>query len=282
MPQSKKNILLILLSAALLSLILLSSSLSHLQLHPGIPLPVVQPHNTVPAGEPHPDRIYSFTFLQAVLGLMLFLLMVYVPARLILYVRVRWLFRLVQILASLLLAALLFYFMRYDPGCPAAECSQPGVVPSADMPVLSFEGPPQNLLNAAGFGLIAAGVLLGSWFLVRLFRRPAVDPVLLHAEAAVQDMQAGKDFRNVIIQCYARMASALQKEHGIERDSSMTSREFEAYLASRGFPARPVHGLTVLFEKVRYSRSGLTRDDERQALDCLQAIIGHAEGKARG
>ena len=281
MTQSRKKLFLLLLSVSFVCLVLISSSLSHLQFQPGLPIPVVEPHYAVRSSESPREGLYSFNFLQGVLGLLLLSLMIYVPARLILFVKIRWLFRLIQILGIILIVILLFYFIRFDLGCSIADCSQTRMIPSVT-PILSIEGPPQHVIGYIEVGLALAAILFFFWIFSRLFRRPTVDPVLLHAENAVQDMRSGKDFKSVIVQCYLRMADALQQEQRIERAHSMTSREFEALLASRGFPARPVHELTRLFEKVRYGREPLSNDDERAAIDCLNAILSFAQGKPHG
>ena len=282
MTQNSRNILLLAFIVAIVCLVLLSSGLSNLQLLPGMPLPVVEPQHSVRSTSPQLERTYSSNFWQAVLGLLLLLLMIYVPARLILFVRIRWLFRLIQVLALLLFAVLFFYFIRFDPGCYTAECSQTLTVPYSQSPILSVEGPPQQLVGYVEIILVLAAVLFFFWVFARLFRPRKADSVLLHVEDAVRDIHAGTDFQSVSVQCYLNMAAALPKEHGIERESSMTSREFESLLASKGFPPKPVQELTHLFEKVRYSQDPISREEELAAMNCLSAIIGFAKGKSHG
>lgn len=282
MTQRRKNLLLLLLMAASLSFILLSSSLSTLQLQDGVPFPAVDPRYAAQGGGARQGDVLSFSFLQVFLGLLLFLLMVYVPARLILFLRVKWLFRVIQILAILLVVVVLFSFINFETDCSAADCPDTGIAPATAAPVSSVYSPPPEIIYVAGIGLAVAVALLLLWIFTRIYRTPGQDPVLKHAEHAVQAIRSGMDLRNVIIQCYLRMETDLKDEHGIERSASMTSREFEALLISRGFPAGPVHGLTQLFEKVRYSREDLTKSDETKAMDSLREIVDFSEGNQHG
>lgn len=276
-----KRSLLLLLSAALLSILLLSSGLSNLQLEAGVPFPAVRPQNTATGSGARQGYVLSFSFLQGLLGLLLLLLMFYVPARLILFVKVKWLLRVIQILVILLIAAVLFSLIRFDTACSAGDCPGTGMIPAPIAPVTPANVPPPGILYVLGIGLAltAAFLLIRS---LRMRHTSGQDLVLQHAENAVQAIQAGKDFSNVVVQCYSRMAAALDEEQGIERSASMTSREFETLLASRGFPPAPVHELTHLFEKARYSREDLRKSDEIQAVDSLNAIIDFVKGGSHG
>ena len=108
------------------------------------------------------------------------------------------------------------------------------------------------------------------------------DPILENAQQAVDALRAGMDLRNVVIRCYFQMALALQEKHGIQLEATMTAREFERLLEYEGFPVAPVHQLTSLFEKVRYSsQDTITQADEAMALASLNAII-RAGSQGRG
>jgi Domain of unknown function (DUF4129) len=54
---------------------------------------------------------------------------------------------------------------------------------------------------------------------------------------------------------------------------TMTVREFEQLLETKGLPRDPVHQLTQLFEAARYSLRQFTPADEQTAFDCLSAIV---------
>jgi hypothetical protein len=117
-------------------------------------------------------------------------------------------------------------------------------------------------------------LILGIWVSKRRAQdRRAGDPVTVEAEYAIQALQQGLDFRNVIVQCYRQMSAALQKEQGIELENSMTAREFERLLEAKGLPRDPVHQLTQLFETARYSLRQFTPTDEQTAFECLCTIV---------
>lgn len=281
MTKRGKRALLFLLAAALLSLSLLSTSLSSLQLQNGVAFPAVDPQYAAQSQGSAQGRTISLSFLQGVLGLLLLLLMIYVPARLILLVRARWLLWIIQVLVVFLAAAILFSFVRFDTDCPAGDCQGTGISTSPVSPVSSLESPPLEIMYFAGILLAAAAGSL-VFTVIRQMRRPAQDRVAQHAGNAVKALRSGRDFRNVIIQCYSQMEADLKDERGIERSASMTSREFEALLASRGFPPGPVHELTRLFEKVRYSREELNTTDETMALESLRQIDDFSKGNLHG
>jgi hypothetical protein len=100
--------------------------------------------------------------------------------------------------------------------------------------------------------------------------------VAREAERAIRALQTGSDIQNVIVRCYLQMSQALQKERGIKREAAMTARDFERLLEARGIPHTPVHQLTRLFEAARYGRRSSGPEEEREALDCLNAIVRHS------
>jgi hypothetical protein len=117
-------------------------------------------------------------------------------------------------------------------------------------------------------------IALGIWASNRRTQNlRAGDLVEIEAERAMQALQQGLDFKNVIVQCYRQMSAALQKEQGIELEDTMTAREFEHLLEAKGLPRDPVHQLTQLFEAARYSLRQFTPADEQKAIDCLSAIV---------
>jgi hypothetical protein len=261
-----------------LSLILLSASLSNLQLHAGAPFPSADAHNAFPKTAPGDDRVYSFHYLQGLLGLFLLLLMFYIPARLLLFIKLRWLFRVLQILMVLLVATVLLSLINFDTNCNGDACSGIGIVPPPAAPLVLAEGPSPRIIYGLAIGLGLAAVALLFRIAIRLRPSPRKNGVLEHARTAAQEIRLGRDFRNVIIQCYSQMSAALQKEKGIERSGNMTSHEFEDLLISSGFPSGPVHELTQLFEKVRYGHEPPNKSDETSALASLDTIIHFAEG----
>ena len=277
MTQHKKHISLLLLAGALVSLILLAASLSNLQLHSGSPFPgggnsdnAIQPINALP-----PIKTYSLPMLQGIFALILLILMIYLPARMIMLVNLKKLLRLALTMVSLLI--LVYMLPRIAPGQPAyypSESSELIAPPSFNYLVTPLGQPPQILIWIVIFA-IALGISIITYKILKRWLAPIKieDELLQEAEQAVNALRAGTPIRNVIIHCYLQMTRALQKEQSIERDSTMTVREFEDRLELLGFPPIPVHLLTRLFEKVRYGEGQLGDNDEKIAIESLNEII---------
>ena len=72
-------------------------------------------------------------------------------------------------------------------------------------------------------------------------------------QGAIGSLRTGNDPRSAIVRCYGSMVELLQKR-GVSDSPSMTAREFEA-ACQRIFSLKhdPIHRLTVLFERARYS-----------------------------
>jgi hypothetical protein len=60
----------------------------------------------------------------------------------------------------------------------------------------------------------------------------------------------------------------------------MTPREFEARLATAGLREDHIQRLTRLFEAVRYGTQSPGKREEREAVDCLTAIVRFCKGTA--
>ena len=280
MTQNSKQVTLLFLLGSLVSLILLSASLSNLQLQAGSPFPVADPHYTLQQTAQQQMPFHFSDSIKGLLGLILLLLMIYVPVRLILLVKIKWLLRLIQVAAVLLVLVIVLSFIEFGSLDPEGESSGMGISPPPGVPTSPLGIPPPGLVS---FVAIASTLAVGL-FIVRYFRRqvqqPVVDdPLLQEAQNAIEALKDGRDITNVIIRCYSQMANALEEDHGIARSSPMTTREFEDLLIARDLPAAPVHGLTNLFEKVRYGRQQLSESDEKSAVESLSEIVAFAERK---
>jgi hypothetical protein len=100
--------------------------------------------------------------------------------------------------------------------------------------------------------------------------RKSLEYEALNAKAA---LTGGSDLKSVIIKCYHNMCLALKEEHEIERNTFMTTREFEKRLEAEGAPEKPVRILTGLFESARYGNWQPGQEDEKRALNSLDDII---------
>ncbi|MBW8012484.1 MAG: DUF4129 domain-containing protein [Chloroflexi bacterium] len=125
------------------------------------------------------------------------------------------------------------------------------------------------------FVILAFGIL---WFVISRFVRPKPTTLEFIAQGAINEIKAGADFKDTIIQCYYDMSAAVNEHRGIKRNQSMTTREFEMHLKDHGLPSKHIMQLTRLFENVRYGSKTPNSIEERQAISALQAIV-FASGK---
>jgi hypothetical protein len=150
-------------------------------------------------------------------------------------------------------------------GAPAAE--------QVTIPDI-FLNPPPLLIFIIGL-LIVTGLAMLIYFLMR--RRAPVENelqvVAREARLALAGLRAGADVTDTILRCYLQMTLALNRARGLQRKHAMTPREFETYLVRAGLHTDHIQRLTRLFEGARYSAHPPTPRDEREAEDCLQAIV---------
>ena len=277
MTLRTKQILLLLLGTVLVGLLLLSASLTGLELKAGTPFPGSGNNQNTDQAVPFLIQTESraLPVLEVVLAVLLLSLMIYVPAKLIGLVNLRNALRL--ILATLLLLVLVGILPRVVPGRPAIQTDNapiPTDHPSFEYPVSPLgEPPPIFAWLAAGGILLGISLLTMQW--VRRKPKPAnaTGALLQEAEEALHALRAGKDFSNVIIRCYLQLTEVLRAERSFERQDSMTVREFQDWLELKGIPPGPVHQLTSLFEKARYSKEQIDNIDEETGADCLEQIV---------
>ena len=70
------------------------------------------------------------------------------------------------------------------------------------------------------------------------------------------------------------MTRLIRSQRGMERERSLTAREFEASLRELGLPASPLSRLRTLFEDVRYGNRKFSPSEERAAVTSLGEIEG--------
>ncbi len=140
--------------------------------------------------------------------------------------------------------------------------------------------PPQWLVITISL-LLAALLVGGIWFARQRFHQRASPLELLASEAqeALDELDAGGDFRDIVIRCYLEMSRVLSQQHGVWRHRNMTAREFEDYLAATGLRDEHIRQLTRLFEAVRYGAKRPGHREEQEAVACLQAIV-QAHGRS--
>lgn len=278
---TKRKAILFLILAAVTT-VLLAVTLPQFELQPGVPLPKAERLTNDSPGEgfERPPAINILTFIETVIGLFLFLAMIYLIAR-----RRRRMNRreIIQILSALAMLSLTVTLILYAMSHVEVS-SMPAEVEMLPVEIaIPVAGPPLAPLPASLLWLVWIGlaglVLLLVIQVARVRARPKVapDPLAVEAEQAIEAIRAGQGLSNVIIRCYQQMSRILQREQGLALEETMTAREFEALLEQRGFPNPPVRQLTRLFEIARYATQAPGPAEEAQALDCLNAIARYSQ-----
>lgn len=143
----------------------------------------------------------------------------------------------------------------------------PGMQQAPDMPHWIAQ---PSALAAFIIAFLLLSLLLVIGWRAWLQRRPQpLQLIAAEAQATVQELRAGRDFRNAITECYFRMCQVLQEERRIKRAEGMTPREFAQYLEEIGLASGQAMRLTRLFEAVRYGARTPGAREEREAIECL-------------
>jgi hypothetical protein len=141
-----------------------------------------------------------------------------------------------------------------------------------------------NFLISLG---VVAALLALTWSLSRWWQRlnrlrslsKPLDDLAIIARSSLDDLAAGHDWDDVIINCYVRMSDAVCRKRGLTRKDAMTPAEFARRLERAGLPGDPVRRLTRLFESVRYGAKKSSQKEINEAVSCLTAIL-HYCGEA--
>ena len=166
------------------------------------------------------------------------------------------------------------YGMRITRAAGPTETLEPPVTPAIFTPpeVSSWT----SYLVALVFLLVLAGI--GGWLLWQRRKIGAPYNALAEiAQAALDDIEAGKDWGDAILNSYHRMNRVVAGWRGIHRRESMTPAEFADYLVSTHLPSTAVYRLTALFERVRYGDKRATHKDIEEAVECLTAILEYCQ-----
>jgi hypothetical protein len=131
-------------------------------------------------------------------------------------------------------------------------------------------------------GLVMVSLIFLTSYLI--WQRSKIQPlnrIAEEAQVAVDQLRAGVDYKNAIIQCYVHMCEVLKEHQRIERKHSMTAREFAHRLENLGISGWHAYRLTYLFEDARYGALSAKKEEEQEAIECLTAIAALAERKAK-
>jgi len=156
-------------------------------------------------------------------------------------------------------------------------------------PVPVFE--PPHVSNWFSYFIALVVVLLAAvslWWFGRLWRqirefsstREPLDELALIAHRSLGELKSGMNFENTILECYARMSTALDKRKGLRREDAMTPGEFASRLILAGLPREPVERLTRLFEAVRYGKQPAGEAQINEAVTSLGSILHYCGEQA--
>jgi hypothetical protein len=163
-----------------------------------------------------------------------------------------------------------------EPPLAAQPTPPPLAAPPPVTPPEYIAAPPQWLVLTISL-LVGLVVVAAIWLVARLSRRAEPENTLAQlaheAQSALASLEAGAGLRNAVLRCYAEMARVLSGQRGVQTDKTMTPREFETRLAAAGLRDEHIRRLTRLFEAVRYGQREPGEREEREAVECLSAIV---------
>ena len=279
MERHRKRWLLFILGVGVVALLLLSAGLSELEFLPGQPFPLGYVPGGVGGTSGQMAEIYGIV--SRVLIIIAALLL---PVSIIYFftsreARKRVLLNFLRLLVALVSVYVLAQLIRLNTFAPEQGLPQAFPDVAGESSVVDVDAAPPPWFLAAvsvGFALLVAAALVGIGWLVWHRRRRTMHPLrqlVQQAEEAIEAIQAGADLRNTVMRCYYEMSRVLRQQRGIRRDQAMTPREFAAFLEETGLPTGAVERLTELFEQVRYGAKVPGREEEAQALACLETIV---------
>ena len=286
MTKSTKRWALFFLGFAILTMLLLAASLPNLQFQPGHPFSLG--NASPPPGATGGIETPSDFFLILIRGL-LALALILVPFYIIFHLltpegRRKLLGDLFVLLIFFALAEILSRLPRKEQTLQQQPSGgQGGLVFPTPGPTATFTAQSTPAIEIFVMVAIALVIAIGIGFLYWYYRRRSqaqMEPTPLEqlaneAQNAVDALNAGEEFKDIVIRSYARMSQVLIQERGLKRDQAMTPYEFEQSLVEKGLPYDPVHQLTHLFQEVRYGTQKPGVADEQRAMDCLRAIVAY-------
>jgi len=283
---SSRTSILILGAAALLALVYLAASLGSIEFEPAQSFKIDQSSTDTPTALVLPDVSLwqQILFWVVTLFLIMSIFVVFLPKERK---------KLARRLGNLAIVLLMLFYLGYRYGStvlqPTPEAGEPeriGAVSPSSGGNLAEQPAPPTIPPAVSFVvtlLIVFGVLTLSWWLImrKQMQRvpPPLDEIAGIARAALDDLSAGKDWGDAIINCYVRMNASVSERRGFRRKRGVTPSEFAEELERAGLPGYTTQRLTQLFERVRYGAKKSSKEDIHEAIACLTDIL-HACGEA--
>ncbi len=150
----------------------------------------------------------------------------------------------------------------------------------APMPLFEPPRPSSTLSYVISFAFVLL-MLVALWGFYRGWQRYAaltspqkpLDDIARIARSSLDDLLAGRESSDVIINCYLRMSDVVAQRRRLHRETAMTPHEFAQRLEQAGLPGEAVTQLTRLFEGVRYGDRKSAPKDVNEAVRCLQTIL---------
>lgn len=289
MAKRKKLWILLAAGIAIVALLLLSSSLTGLELLPGKPFPwglLSGRPDAAPAANLG-ESPWLITILR--IGMVILLVITLIYSIFTKEGRKRAVRTILLLLFFMLLMSFVLEQQSAIREVPGETMT--GLSPLEEMP---FEPPPEfvpgdmrdltNTLSLIVAILLTVIILSTLYLLWRRNRQPkddALADLAREAQDALDDIQAGGSLRNAVIRCYYEMSRVISEKRNIQRGATMTSHEFEEHLVKTGLPPTPIQQLTRLFEDARYGDRDPGPAEEQRAVACLSAIVAAATEAAR-
>jgi hypothetical protein len=278
----RKSFVLIVGIISILLLVFLAAGMDSLEFKKGTPFSYVDApveKNMTPADPP--DMNWLFVLVIAVyLVFMALALMSATPKQ-------RRRFLLVLLAMTLALLAIMWWVSRSGEGAdmpaptPTVVHTPVGsnatlLAPEQSGTQVVYEQPkisPWISIGITFSALFVVALLVWLFLRFRLRDNVPLDTLAEIAEQTVNDLQAGKDYGDAVITCYANMVLAVNKQRGIRRRGNLTPAEFIAVLERARLPSASVRRLTALFERVRYGGKKPSQKEIDEAVACLSEIV---------
>jgi hypothetical protein len=275
---------------ALLMLVFLAAGLDNLHFQPGRPFTQGKTITFQISIEKISDEIASIpVWKQVVFVLLVFLLVVIVVA----VIPSKWRKKFLKYFLRYALIVLLLFFIVKNFRVLLPALNLAGAQASKNIPPNTSETPqsvfippqiPSVIMYLISLGVVAALALvvflISRWWMQNQgFRKKplSLEGLAQVARSSLADISSGRNWENVIINCYARMSDVVSKQRGLHRRMDLTASEFALRLENSGLPGEAVRRLTRLFEAVRYGVRRASQEEKAEAIACLTSVI-HACG----
>ena len=284
--MGKKRWILVVCVIALVAVAALASSLHDVHFQPGKPLPGNSALYDLPALIQTIDKsvsdvpVWKAILFWAALFIYIVLFLYLLPSEL----RKRLIRQAFRLAVSVLALYLAFrYHILQFPELNFGSADQAGGPQTglgAYLDAAPFQPPEMRPWLTYLVSLIATLALLGlTWVAYRWWKRfssrnySPLNTIADIAQASLEELAAGREWSDVIVQSYIRMNEAVSARRGLRRAQAMTPREFAERLSHAGLPTDAVRRLTRLFESARYGARQSSQSDVSEAISCLNSIL---------